>query len=68
MELSKTVACTALILMILLAAGHALGQKSSRKAVSKKALACVIKPVMTDAEIESCRIAYRRPNASGARM
>jgi hypothetical protein len=44
MDLSKTVACTALILMILLTAGHAFAQKSTRKAAAKAP--CLIKPLI----------------------
>jgi hypothetical protein len=59
MDLSKAVACTALVLMIVLSAGHALAdQKPAKK--STKPSPCVIKPVMTDAEIAACRSARRR--------
>ena len=64
MDLSKTVACTALILVVLLAAGHALAldtlsprEKERRDEFTR---ACTIKSVMTDAQIEKCRIAHRR--------
>lgn len=62
MDLSKTVACTALVLIVILSAGHALAQqKSAKRASGKKAEVCVIKDVMTDAQIEACRnAAYRR--------
>jgi len=94
MDLSKTVACTALVIMVLLTAGHALSQdkppaldeaalrkqeevlkKQEAQAARERAAEehrlqlarlneeiarrCVIKPVMTDAEIDACRIAYR---------
>lgn len=97
MDLSKTVACTALVIMIVLTAGHALSQdkppaldeaalkqQQAQDAAIKKqeaqaareraaeerrlqlarlneeiARRCTIKPVMTDAEIDACRIAYR---------
>jgi hypothetical protein len=93
MDLSKAVACTALVLMLLLSAGHALSEEkpaapeekpaisaeaakkqqaqiARTRAAEEKRLAqkerdeeisrrCVIKPVMTDAEIDGCRIAYR---------
>jgi hypothetical protein len=58
MELSKTVACTALLLVVVLSAGHALAQ--DRKPGSKKPSSCVIKPVMTDAEISACRALKKR--------
>lgn len=64
MDLSKTIACTALVLVVLLAAGHALARRaaSEREEARKDQFmrACTIKPVMTDAEIEACRIAHRR--------
>jgi hypothetical protein len=45
--------------MIVLSAGHALAdQKPAKK--STKPSPCVIKPVMTDAEIAACRSARRR--------
>ena len=64
MDLSKTVACTALVLVVVLAAGHALAQ-SGLSEREKERLAdfirdCTIKSVMTDAEIDKCRIAHRR--------
>lgn len=104
MDLSKTVACTALVIMVLLTAGHAFSQDKppavdeaaakkpeAQQAAAKKpeaaakkqdareareraaearrleivalneqiARRCVIKPVMTDAQIEACRVAYR---------
>lgn len=86
MDLSKAVACTALVIMVVLTAGYALSQEkppaldeaaqkqqaqeARERAAEEKRLArkqldeeisrrCVIKPVMTDAEIESCRVAYR---------
>lgn len=59
MDLSRTVACTALLLIVVLSTGHALAQKPAKGPVQKKAEACVIKPVMTDAQIEACRIASR---------
>lgn len=58
MDLSKTVACTALVLVIVLSAGHALAQIQAPPRDETKT--CVIKPVMSDAEIEVCRTAYRR--------
>jgi hypothetical protein len=64
MDLSKAVACTALVLVVLLATGHALarGMLSEREKASIDAFtkACTIKSVMSDAEIEKCRIAHRR--------
>jgi len=62
MELSKTVACTALVLVVVLAAGHALAQGSERERQRKEEFmkACTIKPVMNDAEIEKCKIAHRQ--------
>ena len=64
MDLSRTVACTALLLVVVLAAGHALAQDalSERDKQRQEAfmLACTIKPVMSDAEIEKCRIAHRQ--------
>lgn len=86
MDLTKTVACTALVIMVVLTAGHALSQdkppaadaaalkqqaqEARERAAEEKRLArkqldeeisrrCVIKPVMTDAEIDACRVAYR---------
>lgn len=87
MDLSKTVACAALVIMVLLTAGHAFSQdkppaadeaalKKQEAQVERQRVAeerrlelarlneeiarrCVIKPVMTDAEIDACRIAYR---------
>ena len=53
MDLSKTVACTALLLVIVLSAGHALAQIQAPPPDERKT--CVIKPVMSDAEIEACR-------------
>jgi hypothetical protein len=64
MDLTKTVACTALVLVVVLAAGHALAQGalSERERERQDAFMreCTIKPVMTDAEIEKCRVAHRR--------
>jgi len=60
MDLSRTVACTALLLVVVLSAGHALAQKPAKRSAGKQAQACTIKPVMTDAEIQTCRIASRR--------
>jgi hypothetical protein len=64
MDLSKTVACTALVLVVVLAAGHALAQETvtERERLRQEAFMreCTIKPVMTDAEIEKCRTAHRR--------
>lgn len=64
MDLSKTVACTALIFVVLLAAGHALAQQTlseqEKERLDEFVRLCTIKPVMTDAEIESCRKAHRR--------
>ena len=65
MDLSKTVACTALVLVVVLAAGHALAQEKTlsereRQRQEEFARDCTIKAVMTDAEIEKCRIAHRR--------
>jgi hypothetical protein len=62
MELSKTVACTALLFVVVLAAGHALAQDTERDKQRKEEFtkACTIKAVMTDEEIEKCRIAHRR--------
>jgi hypothetical protein len=62
MELSKAVACIALLLIVLLCAGHAVAQASARKPVKAKS-ACVIKPVMNDAELAACR----RPSAEQKR-
>lgn len=86
MDLSKTVACTALVIMVLLTAGHALSQdqppamdaalkrqeaqEARQRAAEERRLTrklldeeisrrCVIKGVMSDAEIDACRIAYR---------
>lgn len=86
MDLSKAVACTALVIIVVLTAGHAFSQDNStaadeaarkqeaveareRAAEQKRqarrdieeeiARRCVIKPVMTDAEIDGCRVAYR---------
>lgn len=89
MDLSKAVACTALVIIVVLTAGHALSQdkptalaaadkkqevqdaqEARERAAEERRLArkqldeeisrrCVIKPVMTDAEIDSCRAAYR---------
>jgi hypothetical protein len=67
MDLSKTVACTALLLIVLLSAGHALAQSTPRKPVPKKPVACEIKPVMTDAEIEACRNDAKKPSARVSR-
>jgi hypothetical protein len=64
MDLSKTVACTALILLVLLAAGHALAQaglsERDKERQAEFMATCTIKSVMTDAEIDKCRIAHRR--------
>jgi hypothetical protein len=64
MDLSKTVAFTALVLVVVLAAGHALAQETlserERQRQEEFMRDCMIKPVMTDAEIEKCRIAHRR--------
>jgi len=64
MELSKTVACTALVLVVVLAAGHALAQgtlsERERQRKEEFTKACTIKPVMNDAEIEKCKIAHRQ--------
>ena len=64
MELSKTVACTALVLVVVLAAGHALAQgnltQQERQRIDEFMKACTIKPVMNDAEIDKCKIAHRR--------
>ena len=86
MDLARTVACTALVIMVVLTAGHAFSQdkppavdaaalkqqaqEARERAAEEKRLArkqldeeisrrCVIKPVMTDAEIDACRVAYR---------
>jgi hypothetical protein len=91
MDLSKAVACSALVIIVVLSAGHALSQDKPpapaddaaakkeaalsaqaerERAAEQKRLArkqldeeisrrCVIKPVMTDAEIDACRLAYR---------
>jgi hypothetical protein len=87
MDLSRTVACTALVLIVLLSAGHAFSQDkppavdeaamkrqeaqearlhaAEERRLRQKRLdeeisrLCVIKAVMTDAEIDGCRIAYR---------
>jgi hypothetical protein len=55
MDLSQTIACTALVLMVLISAGHALAQEPSGKAAAKKPAPCVVKPVMSDAETAACR-------------
>jgi hypothetical protein len=60
MELSRTVACAALLLVVLLSAGHALGHGLDRIGMQTAPTTCTIKPVMTDAEIEICKIQYRR--------
>lgn len=62
MDLSKTVACTALVFVVVLAAGHALAQDTERDKLRKEEFmkACTIKAVMSDDEIEKCRIAHRR--------
>jgi hypothetical protein len=65
MDLSKTVAYTTLVLVVVLAAGHALAQETTlsereRQRQEEFARDCTIKAVMTDAEIEKCRIAHRR--------
>jgi len=60
MDLSRTVACTALLLVVVLSAGHARAQNpAAKRSAVEKVEACVIKPVMTDAEIQTCRIAFR---------
>lgn len=86
MDLSKTVACSCLVIIILLSAGHALSQDkppapeaatqkedpqlARERAAEERRLKyrqldeeisrrCTIKPVMTDAEINACRVAYR---------
>lgn len=86
MDLSKAVAGTCLLIIVLLAAGHALSQDTSpvadaatlkqlaqeerERAAEERRLArkerdeeisrrCTIKPVMTDPEIDACRVAYR---------
>jgi hypothetical protein len=102
MDLSKTIAVTAVVLVCVLAAGHALAQATPeaepetperklspaaaaadlelsrrqeaadarRHAGEERALLerqanedisrrCQIKPVMTDAEIDACKLAYR---------
>ena len=64
MDLTKTVACTALVLVVVLAAGHALAQgtlsERERQRLEDFMRNCTIKSVMTDAEIEKCRIAHRQ--------
>jgi hypothetical protein len=61
MDLSKAVACTAVVLVVVLAAGHALGQSEPEKRKQEEFMAaCKIKPVMSDDEIEKCRVAHRR--------
>ena len=64
MDLSKTVACAALLIVVVLAAGHALAQESlserQKQRIDEFTKACRIKPVMSDAEIEKCRIAHRQ--------
>jgi hypothetical protein len=64
MDLSKTVACTALVLVVVLAAGHALAQgtltRQERERIDEFMKACTIKPVMNDAEIAGCKLAHRR--------
>lgn len=86
MDLSKAVAGTCLLIIVLLSAGHALSQdkpaavdaatlkqqaqEERERAAEERRLArkqldeeiarrCTIKPVMTDPEIDACRIAYR---------
>ncbi len=93
MDLSKTVACTCLVIIVVLSAGHALSQdkppapadkpaavdaatqkqmarEARERAAEEKRVArrqldeeisrrCRIKSVMTDAEIDACRVAYR---------
>ena len=86
MDLSKAVACTALVIIVVLTAGHAFSQdkptavdeaarkqeaveareraaeekRQARREIEEKiARRCVIKPVMTDAQIDGCRVAYR---------
>jgi hypothetical protein len=63
-DLTKTVACTALVLVVVLAAGHALAQgtlsERERQRLEDFMRNCTIKSVMTDAEIEKCRIAHRQ--------
>ena len=64
MDLSKTVACAALLIVVVLAAGHALAQESAadrqKQRIEDFTKACTIKSVMSDAEIEKCRIAHRQ--------
>jgi hypothetical protein len=67
MQLAKTIGLMAVLLIVLLAAGHALsaeavvpaasGQAEARHTKTERIRRCVIKPVMTDAEIELCRLA-----------
>ncbi|HVL34166.1 MAG TPA: hypothetical protein VM489_00705 [Burkholderiales bacterium] len=57
MSLSNTVAFTALLIIVLLTAGHALAKGAGR--APAPAGPCIIKPVMTDAEIDACRVAPR---------
>lgn len=87
MDLSKAVAGTCLLIIVLLSAGHALSQdkppaavdaatlkqqaqEARERAAEERRLArkeldeeiarrCTIKPVMTDPEIDACRVAYR---------
>lgn len=63
MELSKTVACTALVFVVVLAAGHALAQETlserEKQRLEDFTRLCTIKSVMSDAEIERCRQAHR---------
>ena len=63
MDLSKTVACAALLIVVVLAAGHALAQpltERERQRIEEFTRLCTIKAVMSDAEIERCRTAHRR--------
>jgi hypothetical protein len=62
MDLSKAVACIALLLIVLLCAGHAVAQTSPKKPVRAKS-GCMIKPVMSEAELAACR----RPGAEQKR-
>jgi hypothetical protein len=58
MDLAKTVALATVLLMLLISMGYVFAQGGPP---GKAAQECVIKPVMTDAEIELCRrAAYRK--------
>jgi hypothetical protein len=58
MGLAKTVALATVLLMLLISMGYVFAQG---RPPGKAAQECVIKPVMTDAEIELCRrAAYRK--------